>query len=152
MVVSVWFWCFAECRFRHKCKRPLDSWNISSMYVSQIILPTWTAQVKKAEQEANKRRRWVEIWREPAKERRRHHITWHEIFGQCGASTRCTEDALTIVLWKCISIWLNWKAPTWELGKNLHSSNSQRSKRFKKILSHPNPYPWELLSFGLKKV
>ena len=25
--------CFTECRFRHKCKRPLDSWNLSSSYV-----------------------------------------------------------------------------------------------------------------------
>ena len=32
--------CSTECRFRHKFKRPLDSWNLSSIYVSQKVQPS----------------------------------------------------------------------------------------------------------------
>ncbi len=123
---QLWLSCFAECGFRQKYKRPWDSWNVTSLYVSQILLPTQMAQLKVAEQAVNLHRRWVEIWRESAVEIRCHYFTWHEIFSQCGASTRCTEDALTIVLWQCISVHLNWRAPTWELGKNAHLFNLQR--------------------------
>jgi hypothetical protein len=41
---------------------------------------------------------------------------------------------------KGILIRLNRKAMLQDLGKNAHLSNLWRRKRFKKILSHPNPY------------
>ena len=130
MVVSVWLSVLLSADLDLSVNFLWDSWNVSSMCVSHIVLPTRTAQVKRADQNGT---RTLKV----SKNLAGIGTTCHQNFpGQCGASTRCTKDALTTMLWKCSLIWLNWEVTTWELSENAHSSNSQWRKRFKKILSH----------------
>jgi hypothetical protein len=55
-------------------------------------------------------------------------------------------DALKMHSHNCVvksvsSFRLNWKTTSRDLDENAHSFNSRQRERFKRFLSHPNPYP-----------
>jgi hypothetical protein len=135
------FWCSAECRFRHKFKWPLDSFGTYLLCVKakHSAYPNGTSKEG----------------RTGGRQMKKLSVSLTRIDQGSGAS-HVSCDTRTLVNAEHLPVALKMHSqPCWKVhlnsaesksydvrsGKERDFSTSRQRKRFKKFLSHPNPYP-----------
>ena len=124
--------------------------NIPSTYVSKPVLPTRMEQIKRARPMRTDGEGEYQNWREclhlqkmcASPEKTCHPKEQAMRSTEPGASNLLSLSGIRRR--ESRSIRLNWKASDVRSGRDTRTRSPHNEVKIQEILSHPNPYPWEI--------